>query len=738
MRSFLFLLLAVSPAASFAQAVVQPLPGSTDADQLGATMRRVAANPRDVDALLTAGEQSLKVDDLAGAASLFARAEKIEPRNGRVKAGMAAILVRSERPGEALRYFNQAAAAGLDPRRFAADRGLAYDLIGEQERAQRDYRLALQSGGNDETIRRYALSLGIVGRREEALKQLDPLLGKTDRAAWRARAFVLAMAGDQAEAERIASTMMPGGMAQGLLPFFRRLPSLPAADRAFAVHFGEVRPTPERLADARLIPQLTPITPEPRPVALAAVTTPTSSGTSNRRSDRRSRRDRPGREALDQIAAVPSATVRASPTQIAGLGSIPAQMRALPVPARAVTPAASSLPATPSVQPGFAPVLQSQVRTALVPAPTAVAVAGSPVAPGFSSSLVPAPRDVAATPVVAASSITPVSPGTPTPTAIVATVTSSAAPTSVAAPGAVPVTNAPASSAAATNVVASVAGPPAPAAKGASASMTNPSPGVAVMAVTPSTATPSTVTLATAPQPTPVAAASPLPAASVAEQPATPTATVPTEVARTVRPAAPTLSRGDADAVLARIVASLSIPAEELGVTGPTRPVAVPLNDGAARTAEAVRVKTARDAEVDAAAAKLAARTRAADRKAAAEKLVAEKKLAAEKKAAADKIAEERRIARTNPPRIWVQVAGGANERDLAKAWSATKAKAPKVLGDRSGWTTPLRATNRVLTGPFKTDAEARGFVNQLSKAGVSAFTFTSEAGQSVTRLSAK
>ncbi|MCE3544595.1 SPOR domain-containing protein, partial [Escherichia coli] len=65
------------------------------------------------------------------------------------------------------------------------------------------------------------------------------------------------------------------------------------------------------------------------------------------------------------------------------------------------------------------------------------------------------------------------------------------------------------------------------------------------------------------------------------------------------------------------------------------------------------------------------------------------------------------------------------------------KAKAPALAG-KSGWKTPLRATNRVLTGPFKTDAEARAFVNTLTKAGIGAFTFTSDAGQVVEKLSSK
>ena len=60
------------------------------------------------------------------------------------------------------------------------------------------------------------------------------------------------------------------------------------------------------------------------------------------------------------------------------------------------------------------------------------------------------------------------------------------------------------------------------------------------------------------------------------------------------------------------------------------------------------------------------------------------------------------------------------------------------LLVEVTGWTTPLRATNRVLAGPFKTNEDARAFVNALSKEGLSAFVFTSEAGQKITKLPAK
>ncbi|MEH3157593.1 MAG: SPOR domain-containing protein [Sphingomonas taxi] len=620
-------LLACAPTIAPAQEVVQPLPGTTDADRLAEQMRALAANPRDLNALVAAADLSLALGDLSGAASLYARAEKVSVNDPRVKAGEGAILVRSERPGEALRYFAQAEAAGFDVRRFAADRGLAYDLIGQQERAQRDYRLALKTTADDETVKRYALSLGIAGKREAALEQLDPLVRRSDRSAWRVRAFVLAMNGDQAGAEKIVNTMLPSGMAQGLLPFFQRLPALSAADRAFAVHFGEVHATPERIADARLAPVLPQLAPEPQPVALAAVQPASQPNARDKR-----RRARVGREPIAVASAAPQATTPSYQAATAALG------RVQPVPQeRRDTPVTLASAAPVVARPSGAAVVPSQ------PAAEASVVRSAPQTQIAAAAVVPKP--------------------TPAPTT------------------------------------------------------TAPSPGFATATVQPSAPPPAAAT--PAPAPVAVAAAPP------------PNFTAPP-------------SRTEADSVLARIVAGLSIPASELGVVEPVKPApvaAVPPADTAARVIAEAKAKEERDAAAEKAlAAKAAADKRAADRKAAADKkALAAKKLADEKKLAEAKAAaEEKKAARANPARIWVQVAGGAYEGDLPKAYAAVKAKAPAVFGSRTGWSTPLRATNRVLTGPFKTDAEARAFVNQLAKAGVSAFSFTSDAGQVVTRLPAK
>ncbi len=692
----LALAIAAAPVPLLAQEVVQPLPGTTDADKLGDVMRRVAQNPRNVDALVEAAQLSIHLDDLSGAASLLARAEKVDARDPRVKAGMASILVRSERPGEALRYFAQAEAAGLPAAKFAADRGLAYDLIGDQGRAQQDYRLALANGANDEVIRRYALSLGISGQREQALEQLDPLLRKTDRAAWRARAFILAMGGDLPEATRIASTMMPPQLAQGLQPFFQRLPSLPAVDRAFAVHFGETRATPERLADAKLAPNLPALTPEPvalasaRTAAPVTVAAPVTTREERRRGGRSSRDNR----GVAMAAATPQPTtpVTATSTPTPSVAAAPTQVAALPAPATVnPTPAPTSEPRTVAATPS---------RQMVQPLP------------GFVSTLptTPPPSGANRPPVTVASNTPPRAVIQPLPAAQPTVAPSTSGSTAMVQP--------------------------------LPATVETPTPVRMADAASP------------APEPVPVREPTPAPVAVAAAEPEK-TVTPAPRPARTPtrRPSLAAAHAVREDSVLARIVANLSIPASELGVEGPERSAAVAanasLNSGSQRVLAEARAKAERDEAAREKAAEAidpAPRTpTAAERKAAAAKAAADKKALAAKKAEAAKKAladkaeaEEKKRARANPERIWVQVAGGANEDDLPKAWAATKAKAPTVFAGRQGYKTPLRATHRVLTGPFKTDEEARAFVNQLAKKGVSAFPVTSEAGQAVTRLDAK
>lgn len=206
-------------------------------DSLSRHLRELANNPRSVAALIGAGQSALDLGDGEAALGFFARAEELAPRDGRVKAGIGSALVMMEQAESALRFFGEARAFGVPEAEYAGDRGLAYDLTGNSRLAQKDYQVALRRRDDPEIRRRLALSLAISGDRDAALAAIDPLVRQQDRAAWRTRAFVLALSGDAAGAAKVVQAMMPG-QAEALQPFLARLPSLSPADRALAVNFG--------------------------------------------------------------------------------------------------------------------------------------------------------------------------------------------------------------------------------------------------------------------------------------------------------------------------------------------------------------------------------------------------------------------------------------------------------------------------------------------------------------------
>jgi Flp pilus assembly protein TadD len=773
---FSALALALLPAPLLAQGFVQPI-GASDADRLAEQVRRLGANPRDLDALLSAAELSIRLDDLSAAGSFLARADRVTPGSPRALAVRAAILVRSERPGEALRLFTQAEAMGWPAARLAADRGFAYDLVGEQRRAQADYRLAMRSGDmSDEVRRRLALSLAIAGKQREALDELAPLVRRNDRGAWRARAFVLAMGGNATEALTIAQTMMPPGSAQGLQAFFAELPRLPATDRAFAVHFGQVRPTAERLADARLAPYLAPLPPEPVQVA-AVAPPPAQSRERGRRGRSRSNRTQAPVAAPVQVAVaerLPPPPAYQAPLYPAPSYTPPSTMR--PPAGRVLASNSADRPLTPGEQASLAAATlrsaRSRGRAAPVAPPPPVLSAAGQASLAIATPPIARPPQLATTPARPAPVPTPVAPASSAPLTPTVVQPLARAPVAVAAvpvpqPSITTVSAAPVAAAPA-SPVATAAPPPAlvptPERMLAAAPVAEPpadTPSAPATVTVPVTVP--TVSVAASevlPPPTEAALADPAPSAPAVvaapapapvAAPALPSPVVerpPVQVAVAPPPRPPArVSRAQADDILARIVANLSIPASELGVSGPaagrrtaraTDALAPERKPAAKMVAAKVDPKTAVPAKGDKTA--LAKDEKPTDKKlAAGKKAVGQKKAATEKpdsKAVAAKA--DKKGTRAEPARIWVQVAGGANEGDLDKAWSSVRAKAPAAFKGRQGYTVPLRATNRVLTGPFKTDAEARAYVNQLAKSGVSAFTVKSEAGQKVSRLDAK
>lgn len=365
------------------QPVVQQVPGSKGM-KLNDALGRLARNPQDVDALIGAGRASMEIGDLDAAVGFFQRADRLSPGNAQVKAGLAGAYAQSEDPFSAIPLFAEAEKAGMIDPALLADRGLAYDLVGDNATAQKYYRSALAAGPNDETLRRLALSQAIAGDRRGMEVTLSPLLQRQDKAAWRTRAFGLAILGQADEADSIVRTNLPAYLAESMSAYVRFMPRLTAAQQAAAANLGHF----PRAADiGRDDPRIAAFQPKRPVLAAAVVPTPPAATKGGKQGKDKGRR-------ADQVAKVEKAPVQvavvplpaAAPREFAKAPEAlavkelppapsPAIIAAPPPPARSAPVEVKPAPAGPAVA---APAIAAPPPAAPPPAPV-------PSGPGFAS-----------------------------------------------------------------------------------------------------------------------------------------------------------------------------------------------------------------------------------------------------------------------------------------------------------------------------------------------------------------
>lgn len=343
--------------------------------QLTEALSRIAADGSDWFALSQAGRAALALGDARAATGFLARAEALAPQDPVIKAALGAAMVQLEDAETAMRYFDAAVAAGGLDRTYIGDRGLAFDLLGDQRRAQADYAVAEREAPSAEVTRRHAISLGISGEADRAVQMLGPLLRAQDRAAWRSRAMIVAMNGRPDEARQIARTTMPGELAQAIEPYWALLDRLTPAQLAAASHFGrfpdyaEVQRQPSRSA-ARLA-AATPVAAVPQPASGRART--------ERTRERGSRGRRSAATRTSVAVATPAPSAAAAPA-LASVTSASASSAPPPTAAPPPPPPAPALVSSPVVQP---------VAAAAVPVVPPVSV--TPPAPAVAAPLVPVP-----------------------------------------------------------------------------------------------------------------------------------------------------------------------------------------------------------------------------------------------------------------------------------------------------------------------------------------------------------
>jgi len=333
--------------------VVQATPSAAAVESLNRNLALLSRNPRDVNALLGAGQAALDLGDIQAANGFYTRANLVNPNLGKAKLGLAIVQIALKQPVEAAANFDAAQDLGESAQGYLAERGLAYDLTGQQEKAQRDYLAALAANPDDAQARlRYATSLGVSGNVTEAENQLRAALAAGDREAWRLRAFIFAMNGRMDDAQKVTQSVMPKGLADALTPYMQRLPLLSRAQKASAAHYGEFPSDVLRLA-------------APEPGRARETQTAAREDTSrNSRSARTNRNDR--RQAEAARAATTTAARAAAPA--------PAPARIEPA---ASTPARSTVSPTPQPTETRQPVVQQPPAASR---PTQVAAATTPAA----------------------------------------------------------------------------------------------------------------------------------------------------------------------------------------------------------------------------------------------------------------------------------------------------------------------------------------------------------------------
>ncbi|WP_260482498.1 SPOR domain-containing protein [Sphingomicrobium flavum] len=341
-------------------------------------------NPDSLEALISAGYASVALGDLQAAGGFFGRAATYHTNDPRPQAGLGATMAASGDADRALTYFAQAERLGATPAQVGVDRGLAYDLNGQLEAAERDYRAALGSRRDYDARRRLSLNLAMQGDRTGALAFLKPLLDIGDADAQRNRAFVLALTGDMDGARRAFDNAMPG-TADRIDPFIRRLALISVPQKAAAVHLGQF-PTERDVQMAAAGPppqqpqatprrQATPSLDQPsRPVE----TRRTASAASVEAAPQASQPERRRRVFRQQVVERPTPHGRDRRVQLVEVTPDEPAQQQQPAPATS-TPTTSTPTTTSSVQPGLSgfqlpssqpvaePVRESRVDTIQLP-----------------------------------------------------------------------------------------------------------------------------------------------------------------------------------------------------------------------------------------------------------------------------------------------------------------------------------------------------------------------------------
>lgn len=677
-----------------------------NAEALTSYIRVIATDPRNIRALIGAGRAALRLGDTEAALGFLARADELDPRSAQTKAGLAAALTMMDRPRDAMPLFDEALRLGIRESDIAGDRGLAYDLMGDPIRAQKEYALALKNAPDSEVMRRLAISQGAAGKMALALDTLDPLLRKQDRAAWRDRAFIIAMNGDTRAAQQSAALILPPSQVNVLTPYLGRMASLSPTERMRAVHFGVFPDTgasasPETIAmieedgSRGMVP-----TGAPLGKANAASTAEAAKEQTRRELDAAiAARAKAQAEAATRAKAQAEAAARAK-AQAEARAAAEAKAYAEQLAADAATRKAEQEKWAREAREASARTEAERLRQQQAEMSAATTTRQPTALPATSLGATIAAQQSGA-------ALGPGADGSPV-----------SRPTTIPAPTPVP-----------------AIAPHAPPAAGESGTgLQIVLPEVRPEDEKPVTPSPAVAALMTDTPPTSMAPPTP---SKPQKEPATlPVKQPPQGKTSLEKPG----SASPAMKALTDKKAKLDCAPDPKAKKGAKPKPGCEEKLATAKDAAKLTCKPDPKARKGSKATQVCEEPKPVCKPDPKTKKGSKAQICEDAKTIKDAKAEDNATGKDKnaAERYWAQVASGPNKPDLVKSFNALKAKAPALFSGKTAWSTPWRASNRLLVGPFPTEEAAQSYVNQLAGKGIAAIQFTSRAGVAVERLAGK
>ena len=226
--------------------------------------KAIELEPNNIDALTGIGNVYLAVGIWNGGLNSFRQVRALDPRGVESAAGLAVALLLNDRPGETRQILNQQMAMTGPSLKLQNLLGLAEDLKGNHGPAQKAYSAALElSPGDGEVLTNLALSFALMGAYERAEAILQRGAGTANAIPLAAQnlALVYALRGQIAQALETARRELSAAEVETNTPFYERLSTLSARDRARAVFFGTLPPetqVPALPARREAVPAVTP------------------------------------------------------------------------------------------------------------------------------------------------------------------------------------------------------------------------------------------------------------------------------------------------------------------------------------------------------------------------------------------------------------------------------------------------------------------------------------------------